>query len=65
MHPQKFCLTFGGISIYIPIAEKDNNGVYHYKIAVTVGNYQKPKLKMVLEFQSEEKLFDWLNERGK
>ena len=30
------------------------------KIAVTTGSYEKPKLKMVLEFKSEENMFSWI-----
>ena len=32
------------------------------KIAVTTGSYEKPKLKMVLEFKSEENMFSWIEE---
>ena len=35
------------------------------KIVVTAGTYEKPKAKMVFEFESEEKMFDYVNRKRK
>lgn len=45
---------------YISIEEKDGMGVLRHKIAITQGSYEKPKLKMALEFRDGESLHAFL-----
>ena len=35
------------------------------KIVVTSGTYEKPKAKMVFEFENEERMFDYVNRKRK